>query len=328
MACKEITADTPRELLKAVVSFVTDPSQFTDALNWDLVSLGSVDELDYKVDANGNKECADSVVIRGKGEGDDEIYVGFNLKELDDGSTELELNGFAGYDAGLEWAEQPGNIYHDTYPIIPLPNINRFKAWVSANTSRIILVVQLSSQYEPAYLGLMKPTSVQRQYPYPMMIGGSCVSGIKWDNTSAEHSCFISPSGINKNKTSLRLRRSDGVWECGYNTETNQLNGRLVVWPQCVSPTQVLTVLDDALSIENVIMFPELLYECGELWENDETSISDPTGIIGQMDGVYFIGNREDTSAKDVIMHDGHSYMVFANIRGRANDSYFCIEWD
>lgn len=121
MACKEITADTPRELLKAIVSFVTDSTQFTDGLSWDLVSPSSVDDLTYATDVNGNKQCADSVVLMGKGEGEDEIYVGINLKELSDGSTELELNGFAGYDAGLEWADQPGNIYHDTYPIIPLP---------------------------------------------------------------------------------------------------------------------------------------------------------------------------------------------------------------
>ena len=90
---------------------------------------------------------------------------------------------------------------------------------------------------------------------------------------------------------------------------------KLNVWPTNTEPVRTLTVLDDVLTLENVIMYPFLLYE------------SYPVGLIGQLDGVNWIGNREDLAAKDSIIYQDRVYKIFCNVHRRDNDQYFAIEW-
>jgi hypothetical protein len=62
-------------------------------------------------------------------------------------------------------------------------------------------------------------------------------------------------------------------------------------------------------------MYPFLLYE------------TEPVGILGQLDGIYWVGNREDLSTKDSISYGGKIYKIFNNVQRRDNDQYFAIEW-
>lgn len=312
MPCTEFTVNNPKDIIINLLAFLTDETKMGTGKAWQLKTPSNPNAFE--------SEC----VLMGVGDGKDEIYVGIQLKENVD-NIDIRFNGFAGYDDGLKWNEQPGCIYHATLPIIPLPSIGRTPCWLTANSSRFILVIQLSSQYESAYIGFMKPVSVDRQYPYPLVIGASTWDGISWSDNGDDHSMWINPYG-SKDLSSLRLRRSDGTWEAAHNGANTQTTSALSIWPQNTSPTHVLTVLDNSLTVENVIMFPELLYECGN--GPDSMPIgSDPIGIIGQLDGVYFVGNREDLSSKDTIIHDGKPYLVFNNIDRRDNDQYFCIEW-
>lgn len=324
MAILESTANSTLELVKKVVTFLTDSANFGTGNQWQLLRPVTVADIQ------------DEVILKGVGDGQDEIFVGIKVEPngASTGQVDVVLNGFGGFDPGLAWNEQPGAISHAQLPTIPLVGNIRTNFWLSANTSRFILVVQLSTQYESAYVGFLQPVAVERQYPYPLAIGGSYIQGKAWSNTSPGHSSFVNPgsdsySGVgvygtltadnpNENTTSLRIRRPDGVWRSALNKivgEKPAMFEKLCVWPQNTEPTNVLTVLDNSLTIENVIMFPCLLYE------------TYPAGIIGQFNGVYFIGNREDLSAKDTIIHDGKPYKVFNNVFRRDNDEYFVIEW-
>lgn len=206
--------------------------------------------------------------------------------------------------------------------------------WVSANTSRFVIIVQMSTQYEAAYIGFIQTVAVERQYPYPLAIGGSYIQGKRWNSNTPGHSAFTNPGSdsygglgnygatvtesTTEATTSLRLRRPDGVWRSVMNKNASNATmhfERIGLWPQNTNPTNVLTVLDNSLTIENVIMFPILFCE------------TYPSGILGQFDGVYFVGNREDLSAKDIIIHNGKPYKVFSNVFRRDNDEYFVIEW-
>lgn len=312
MACKDFTVNTPKDIVINLLKFLTSETEMGEGKAWKLKTPTSASAF------------TDECVLMGVGDGNDEIYIGIQLKTSGD-NVDIRFNGFAGFDDGLKWKEQPGAIYHATLPIISLPSISKMPCWISANSSRFILVVQLSTQYESAYCGFMKPVSVDRQYPYPLVIGGSASDGISWSNYGSSHSIWLNPGGSGE-ATSMRLRRSDGTWEAALNTSGNQTTSKLAVWPQNTAPVNVLTVLDKSLTIENVIMFPELLYECGN-GPNGSSKAPDPIGIIGQLDGVYFIGNREDLSSKDTIIHDGKPYLVFNNVTRRENDQYFCVEW-
>jgi hypothetical protein len=314
MPCTEFTVNNPKDIIINLLAFLTDETKMGTGKAWQLKTPSNPNAFE--------SEC----VLMGVGDGTDEIYVGIQLREhKDEDQTDIRFNGFAGYDDGLKWNEQPGCIYFPALPIIPLPNRANMPCWVSANSYRFILVVQLSTQYESAYIGFMKPVAVERQYPYPLVIGGSAWDGVNWNTTGNAHSIWVNPytSGTN---SQFMLRRSDGTWELANNSKDEQTTSTLAIWPQNTSPTNVLTVLDNSLTIENIVMFPELLYECGA-GPNRKSIGSDPIGIIGQLDGVYFVGNREDISSKDTLIHNGKPYIVFNNINRRENDQYFCIEW-
>lgn len=306
MATYNGTANSVLELLKGVVTFLTDTANFGTGNAWRLVRPSTVNEI------------TDEVILQGVGDGQDDIYIGFQLKQLASGQINIVLNGFAGYDSGLTWREQPGGINHTTLPVIPLVANTFMTYWVSANTKRIIIVVELSTQYESAYIGLMNPVAIERQYPYPLVVGGSHYEGGLWTDTSWSHSYFANPGG-SANASSLRIRRPDGDWRVGLNYNGSALAplapSLLGVWPTNVAPIRTLTVYDEVLTLENVIMYPFLLYE------------TSPVGLIGQLDGVYWIGNREDLATKDSVSYGGKIYKIFSNVHRRDNDSYFAIEW-
>lgn len=306
MATYNGTANSVLELLKGVVAFLTDPANFGAGNEWKLIQPATVASI------------IDECILKGSGDGQDDIYIGFKLNEQPSGQIDIVLNGYAGYDSGLTWREQPGGINHATLPTIPLVKDTFMTYWVSANTRRIIIVVELSTQYESAYIGLMNPVAIERQYPYPLLIGGSAYEGIDWTSTAWDHSYFANPGG-STDASSLRIRRPDGDWRAGLNYNGNSLTplkpSLLTVWPTNVAPVRAVTVYDPVLTLENVIMYPFLLYE------------TEPVGILGQLDGVYWVGNREDLSTKDSISYGGKIYKIFNNVQRRDNDQYFAIEW-
>lgn len=323
MAISEFVVNSSLELVKTVITFLTDPANFGAGNQWVLMKPATIDEITTEV------------ILKSVGDGQDEIYTGIRLEQgaLPE-QVDLVFNGYAGYDTGLEWIEQPGAINHQYLPTLPLVEGTRISCWLTANSSRFMLIVQMSTQYECCYIGFMKAVAVQRQYPYPLVIGGSYIQGRPWSNQTPGHSGFMNPGSDSygglglygatnvdsayMDTTTLRLRRPDGTWRSALNKSSSDQAThfeKLCVWPQNTEPTNVLTVLDNSLTIENVIMFPCLLYE------------THPEGVVGQLDGIYFIGNREDLASKDTIIHDGKPYKVFSNVFRRDNDEYYAIEW-
>jgi hypothetical protein len=298
MACFNGSAGSVLELVKGVVTFLTTAANFEVGKNWTLLAPASIDAITEDT----------GIILKGVGDGSDEIYVGMKIA-VSGTNVNILLNGYAGYDPGLSWFEQPGGITLAKVPAIPLVADTYMTYWLTANSRRFVLVVELSTQYECGYLGLMQPIAIEKQYPYPLVVAGSGYDGLFWTDTSTNHSAFTCPG--TGTSTSLAIRRPDGTWRYG----KNETLGDLCVWPTNVSPIKTLTVLDDTLTLENVIMYPFYLYE------------NNPVGMIGQLDGVYWIGNREDLSAKDTIMYNNQPYKVFNNVDRRANDSYFAIQW-
>ncbi|WP_371380910.1 hypothetical protein [Sporomusa aerivorans] len=303
MACTVGSANNVLALLKGVVSFLIDSSNFDTGKNWTLLTPASVDAI----------TSSTGVILKGVGDGDDEIYVGMKMSVATTGTSttnvNILLNGYAGYDSGLGWAEQPGAISLDKLPVIPLVDATHMTYWVSANSSRFIIMVELSTQYEGAYLGLFTPIAIENQYPYPLLIGGSYYADGAWTDTGTNHGMFTHPG--TGTYSSVAIRRPDGAWRYCKGSTLGDLN----MWPTNIAPVDTLTILDDVLTLENVIMYPFLMYE------------NNPVGMIGQLDGVNWIGNREDLATKDSIVYEGSSYKIFNNVSARDKDSYFAIKW-
>lgn len=301
MACIEGTANTVKELFQEIVTFLIDPTNFEAGNQWTLLSPGALD-------ANTTE-----VILRGVGDGEDEIYVGMKIKANGNNQEDICLNGFAGFDPYLEWYEQPGAI-PETYklPCVPLAKDVFMTYWLAANSSRFTFVVELSNQYEGAYAGLFQPIAIERQYPYPLAIGGSFIEGQPWTSRVDAHSLFTTPALFGAH-SSLCIRRPDGLWRYA-----GAKSAALTVWPTNRGPVDTFTLYradgkEDPL--KDHMLFPILLYE------------NDPVGVLGQLDELYFVGNRADLAAKDNILYKDKIYKVFSNVHRREDDAYFAMGW-
>ena len=297
MAVASGTANSVGDLMRRVAQFLTTAGNFTAGNEWQLMRPAVID--------SGTTE----VILKGVGDGKDEIYVGMKIKDQGDEQQNILLNGFAGYDEHLEWYEQPGSIYQEKLPCIPLAKDVNLDYWLTANSSRFTLTVQMSNQYESAYVGFMKPIAIERQYPYPLVIGGSAYDGISWSNHGDGHSAYFTPF-MQGGYSALCLRRPDGVWEYG--------GENLTTWPNNTAPVDTFTVYNkDEVepTPEDHMLYPIMLYE------------KVPTGMLGELDGVYWIGNRADLAAKDNVIYNGVTYKVFNNIYRREDDAYHVVEW-
>lgn len=337
MACLESNATGIKELFDKLVNFLTDAGNFANGNQWEMLSPSVLVGQSTNPDTGEINPGTEEVILKGKGGGTDSIYVGMKI-ERSQHQQDIVLNGYAGFDQHLEWWEQPGAIWHKKLPIIPLAEDVAMNFWITANTKRFILVVEMSSQYESAYVGLMKPISIERQYAYPLVIAGSYIQGGKWTSRSSGHNAFFNPgsdtySGIGdyntalpaengeENTSSFRLRRPDGTWVSAINiNNAGKTMGfeHLCLWPYNTNPKETYTVYrkkDEISKLEDNMMYEIKLYE------------SYPVGNIGVLDGAYFVGNRVDLAAKDTIVYKDRTYKVFNNIFRREDDSYVAIEW-
>jgi hypothetical protein len=193
---------------------------------------------------------------------------------------------------------------------VPLAKDVFMTYWLTANTSRITFRVEMSNQYEGAYLGFFKPVAIERQYPYPLAIGGSAYDGTVWNNKGSEHSLFLNPQISQAGYSSLCIRRPDGVWRFGGST--------LLTWPINTAPVDTLTIYkksNQEATMEDHMLYPVMLYE------------TDPVGMVGEFDGLFWIGGRADLSVKDNVIYKDKTYKIFNNVFRREDDQYHVIEW-
>lgn len=124
----------------------------------------------------------DELIMEGSGSGSDQIFVGvrtFTISGI--GARNWELSGFTGFDATLENENQPGRspaLYDDQSPIsggayLLLRDVS-FSYWVSINSNRISIVVRTGSNYHSAWMGFLDRFTTDAEYPYPLLIMGSC----------------------------------------------------------------------------------------------------------------------------------------------------------
>jgi hypothetical protein len=298
LAVLNATATTVKQMLQDITSFLIDAQNFSAGTAWQLMRPAVIDA------------STTEVIVKGVGDGKDEIYIGMKIKAQGTDQENILLNGFCGYDANLEWYEQPGAIYKDCLPCVPLAKDVFMTYWLTANTTRITLHVEMSNQYETAYLGFITPVAIERQYPYPLAIGGSAYDGMLWNDKGDAHSAYFAPHISKEGFSALCIRRPDGVWRYGGST--------LLTWPINTAPVDTLTVYKKSsqeATMEDHMLYPVMLYE------------TDPVGMLGVFDGLYWIGGRADLSVKDNVIYKDKTYKIFNNIFRREDDQYHVIEW-
>lgn len=283
-----------------------------------------------------------SVIYKGVGDGQDKIYFGMRLVLASNAAVTgaIEFNGYAGYDASLKsWEDQPGAIkklpLNASYPCFPTVNNTSFAYWITATTKRVIVVVRLATQYMAGYFGFFRPVSVEKQYPYPLLIAGTAPArNYAWDSSLiSSFTDPVNPSSSNGASyqqnypevttssllSPFKLRKVDGTWTAGYNNDGVSKYGELNIFPTNTNSTELYTVYVEASSgiiDEPHVLFPFLLYS------------NFPNNLIGSLDGVYWIGGSKDIASENIVRIKDKDYIIFSNILGRTGNDYFAIEWE
>jgi hypothetical protein len=157
--------------------------------------------------ADGERE----LIMHGPGlAGDDAVYVG--IRGVTNSTSDYynwRLMGCTGFVSGNDWTAQP-----NVSPV-SITDGNHLLLWDDAipytfigSGRRLIVVAKVSTVYETAYLGLALPYATPGQYPYPLVVGGTCRTGdVRWSNQSTNHSAFWRPQA-----GGLSWRTQDGNW--------------------------------------------------------------------------------------------------------------------
>lgn len=263
-------------------------------------------------------------ILKGVGlSGNDEIYIGVQkyLNALF-GVYGLRLQGFTGYQEGVAFDSQAGAIPHNPganrySPTIPLWN-DSMKYWITGNGRHLKFAAKISAVYEAGYAGFGKMYGTPKQFPYPLIIGGSAVDQQKYDQAGAIHSHFAIPYA-GTTDTSLRLRDTAGIWRAfsihdnmqGYTVfpyqEYSSRSGKqgwtnLIATPNAGDPGNPIFPVQPVLLVHQ--------------------TTNEGVDVFGELDGVYHIGGLNN--AVENILHIGSDqYLVLQNVARNTPQNYW-----
>jgi hypothetical protein len=247
------------------------------------------------------------VYLKGLGNGGtDEIFVNLrSYKNVGAGYYNIELRGASGFSNGT------GKTRTNQANLSALTDICLWNStmpyWFIANARRFIIVAKVSTVYETAYAGLILPTGLPSEYPYPLAVGGSqSVTGEKYDLTSGayKHRAFFNPNDT------LQLLDKAGVWKTftNYSNDIDQVNGNHYrTFPfagstnhaQTQDPRPIYPNIDGTYSI-----FPVTLLG------RDSASVEN---IFGDLDGVYLVSGHNNAS-ENIVQASGVDHLVVQNV--------------
>lgn len=305
MAWTSGTATDYRDLLHKLKQFVTTDmlpaGERWTALRWD------------------EQPTTQELILKGPGlAGVDEIYVGIrSFENASEGWHFWDLQGFAGYNSANDFYTQPGAI--TTWP----PGMALWNApisyWFVANGRRIVVVAKVSTVYEAAYLGFIKPYALPNQYPYPLLIGGSATGerGRSYSITNPNHRHFVDPGEHSQNNanTACMLRNPAGVWKAFQNVYYS--SGE----PPYNSPRQVWPTIYNNLGI--VREAPDGSYPLLPIVLTEYASSMD-MNLFGELDGCYWVSGFNN-AAENLISIGGVDHLVVQNVYRTTVRDYWAL---
>lgn len=240
------------------------------------------------------------LILKGPGlSNTEEIFIGFQTyQNVAADYYNIRVGGFTGYLSSSTWLNQPGIISAS----ICAHNTN-IDYWITLNGQRITGALRVGTPvYEPFYLGKMLPYGRPSQYPYPMLISGTLVSGstLRFSDTSTSHSM-----GFKGNSNRMRLRTpADAQNPYGYPWGNSQLAGET-------------TALRDTATIYP--MLPVQLHNNNTTYPNGQ--------IWGYLDGVYYISGFNN-AVENTLEIDGVEYVVIQDVFRTGFPDYCAIRLD
>lgn len=169
------------------------------------------------------------LILRGQGDGTDEIYVGVKTAFNTTGNWyNWKLGGFTGFLTGNSFETQPGYSGESVNSPVHVPLWDStIPFWFMVNGRRICMLAQVSTVFESLYLGFINTFASPNQFPYPLLVGGSLAfrsappvdtsPNWRWSSTANDHSMFHTPiynlsSTSPGQRSTCRLRMPNGAW--------------------------------------------------------------------------------------------------------------------
>lgn len=165
------------------------------------------------------------VILNGEGDGGDEIFVGWRTFSSGPGNYyNWELNGFTGYDSGLDTSQQPGispgvfdgasaNERAGSYLLLQNSTMDWY---LSVTPYRIILMVKVGSAIMHTYLGWADRYAAESEHPYPLLISGMASAYNAQASASDLRSGLTDPwrtaGSEGQPQGPMFLRGTDGTW--------------------------------------------------------------------------------------------------------------------
>lgn len=275
---------------------------------------------------------SEEVILRGVGGGSDFIYIG--LKAYSDSASDnygLILNGYTGFNSGLNFYSQPGTMEVSTGMVaLPLsgPSASNIAYWFIANSRRVIIIAKVGTRYHQAYLGFGIPYGTPTQWPYPLYIGGSAAvrtSGndagiaIKGTTSSTAIHAFWKPvnsfdgiSGLSVNVGNLAVKAPDGTFRRPYllvsGTGSSACSG---TWPYVEGIRGTyggIINLRTTPSGSNYTLNPIIIVE------------GNPPNMWGEFDGIKHVTGY-NLNSESVITVGGESWLCIQDVYRDDDDS-------
>ena len=173
-----------------------------------------------------------------------------------------------------------------------------------ANGQRFVIIAQVSTVYESAYAGKFLPYATPTQYPYPVVVGATASSGLRYSDTTDAHRAFFDPGA-------MYIYWMDGTWKLirNYlNGAYTDINVNPFINGSSNAPTWMRENLDGS--------YP--LFPC-------QISSSNPsTNMLGELDGVFFVPGYQQSSGNTITI-GSNTYTVVQNTFNTSKNSFAAI---
>lgn len=171
MSTSSGTATDYLDLLSKLRTFLTTDSTLVSlGQNWTELKTNATPYARVEVNAATNMIEFETYLKAPGLSGTEEIFI--NIGAYTNASSGLfnwRIRGAVGFLTGNTWFLQPG-ASPDAFLYLWNAAI---PYWFIANGQRVIVVAQVSAEYESGYFGKFLPNATPGQYPYPLFIGGT-----------------------------------------------------------------------------------------------------------------------------------------------------------
>lgn len=241
--------------------------------------------------------------------GADKIYCGIQgYADATNSRYNYRLYGSASWRSGKAAGSQPLTSGTDK-SVVYLWN-SSIPYWLSINKRRLVVSIKISTVYQQFYLGLLDTSdmAIDKQYPYPLFVGGSSATIAANYSTSSQVAFWNNQSNI----SSGRLMLPGGRWgDIRAQTQTAYVPNVKVASKSSGFKTNIITALDGAT------------HKVDQMYAMDYST----TNIYGALDGMFRISGYNNSS-ENIVTVDGENYMVFQDTSKTSLSDYCCIKME